>query len=146
VINFYFKDTHRFPEFDTNKIKGWVNYIIKLHKKKAGAISFIFCNDDFLLDINQKFLNHDYYTDIITFNYCYKSVIEGEIYISLDTVMKNSEEYSVDFFNEILRVIIHGILHLIGYDDINEEFQQEMTKQEDYSLDIYYNQFQKKMV
>lgn len=142
MIKFYFKDTNRFPEFNTNKIKGWINYIIKLNQKKTGEINYIFCNDDFLLKINQDFLNHDYYTDIITFNYCEKNVVHGDIYISLDTVKRNSKEYNVAFFNEILRVIIHGVLHLVGFDDVNDDLQRIMTQTEDDSLLVFYNQFQ----
>jgi probable rRNA maturation factor len=141
VIKFYFNNTSRLDEFNTNKIKGWINTIISLSQKKTGEINFIFCDDQFLLQMNREYLQHDYYTDIITFNYCENSLISGEIYISLDTVKRNSEEYHVTYFNEFLRVIIHGILHLIGYDDCNEFLQKEMTKNEDSALAIYYKKF-----
>ena len=118
------------------KLRGWkkvkelVNAIITSEGKVAGEISFIITSDDYLLTVNKEFLNHDYFTDVISFNYSFGDNIAGEIYISEDTVRRNSVEYNVDLDNEMLRVMIHGILHLVGYNDATSEEKQEMRQLE----------------
>ena len=113
------------------KTKELINAIIKSEGKVAGDISFIITSDDYLLTANKEFLNHDYFTDVITFNYSSGANIAGEIYISEDTVRRNSVEYNVDFDEEMLRVMIHGVLHLAGYNDETAEEKQEMRRLED---------------
>ena len=118
------------------KLRGWkkvkelVNAIITSEGKVTGEISFIITSDDYLLTVNKEFLNHDYFTDVISFNYSFGDNIAGEIYISEDTVRRNSVEYNVDLDNEMLRVMIHGILHLVGYNDATSEEKQEMRQLE----------------
>lgn len=134
MIRFYQKET----KFDLQYkaiVKKWIKGIVEASGKRVGDINIIFCNDESLLEINQQFLNHNYYTDIITFDYCEGVVINGELYISVDTVEANSQEYNVSFRDEMHRVIIHGILHLIGFDDHSEEDSAQMREQEDLALD-----------
>lgn len=102
--------------------------------KKLGDISIIFCSDNYILDVNIKYLHHDYFTDIITFDYCEGNVLSGDLFISIDSVRENAVEYGTEFEDELNRVIVHGVLHLIGYDDHTEEDQKEMRSKEDYYL------------
>jgi len=113
------------------KIKELVDDIIKSEGKATGDISFIITSDDYLRNVNKEFLNHDYFTDVISFNYGFDNTVAGEIYISEDTVRRNSIEYNVDLDNEMLRVMIHGVLHLAGYNDATDEEKQEMKRLED---------------
>ena len=107
------------------------NYVCEL-----GAISFIFCNDDYLLDVNRKYLNHDYYTDIITFDYREGDILSGDIFISLDTVRSNAKEFGSTFKDELHRVIVHGVLHLIGFNDKSEEESLVMRENENKCLEL----------
>lgn len=133
MIDFVSEDVD-LPLFSNSKILEWINKIIKNNNCTAGDITYIFCSDNYLLEINRKYLNHDYYTDIITFNYNENKLISGDIFISVDTVFKNSKEYHTNFEMELFRVMIHGILHLIGFEDQTDEQQDEMTRQEDQAL------------
>ena len=102
-----------------------------------GSINIIFCSDNYILDVNQRYLNHDYFTDIISFDYCEGNVISGDLFISIDTVRDNAEFYKADSFdNELQRVMVHGVLHLIGYDDHTPEDQALMREKENYYLDF----------
>ena len=111
-----------------------IKALIREEGKKPGKLNFIFCSDDYLLKINREYLKHDYYTDIITFDYCDKDVISGEMYISLDRVADNARNYKASFDIELRRVIFHGVLHLCGYEDKNDESQALMRAKEDYYL------------
>ena len=102
--------------------------------KKIGEIHYIFCDDEKILEINRQFLQHDYYTDIITFDYCEGDTLSGDIFISVDTVTANAKEYSVSFDEELKRVMIHGILHLCGQNDKTADEQQEMRIKENNAL------------
>lgn len=133
MISFYSQEIDFRLESESN-ISNWIKNIISTYNNKCGDLNIIFCSDDFLLDINKKFLKHDYYTDIITFNLCTKNKISGELYISIDTVNANSVEYNQRFIDELNRVIIHGVLHLIGLDDHTEEDIVKMRKAEDDAL------------
>lgn len=105
-----------------------------LNSRKLGQINFIFCSDEYLLEINKKYLNHDFFTDIITFNFNKKDSIAGDLYISIDRVKENAIEFSTEFITELKRVIIHGVLHLLGHDDYLPELKNIIHKMEDDAL------------
>ena len=135
-INFYFEDVEEF-QLDLPKSILWIKNTIKKEQKETGEISFIFCSDDYLLSINREYLDHDYYTDIITFDYVDQDLISGDIFISIDRVRENASEYKVSFENELNRIIIHGVLHLLGYKDKQANEKKLMTSKEDYYLNDY---------
>jgi len=135
MIEFNFEDIDQ-PRINIDDISEWIKQVIELNNKNVGELTYIFCSDEYLLDINKQYLNHDYYTDIITFNYCEQDIISGDLFISLDTVLDNSKTFGVSYESELHRVIIHGILHLIGFDDKTDESQEEMTRQENLSLEL----------
>lgn len=119
------------------KVKYWIRSIAIAHGKFAENISFIFCSDDYLLKLNKQFLDHDYYTDVITFedtNPNDPNSLNGEIYISLDRIMENAKEFGVTVQHELLRVMAHGVLHLCGYGDKTEEEKDRMAELEDEAL------------
>lgn len=138
MINFYNEDVSR-PKLKYLLLKKWIKEIVLSNNFKIGTVSIVFCSDTYILKINNDFLNHDYFTDIITFNYNELNILSGDIFISLDTVKTNSLQYSTSYENELLRVIIHGILHLIGFNDKSESDLLEMRSKEDESLLVYYN-------
>lgn len=133
------------PDFQLVKepsIRKWIDKVLLDFNATAASINFIFCTDEHLLDINQKYLNHDYYTDIITFPYQqYPQPLEAEIYISIDRVKENARHLGVAFHDELLRVIIHGVLHLLGFDDHSTEDIARMREMEDQCLQLYKEQF-----
>lgn len=104
--------------------------------RRLGDINIIFCSDNYILDVNMKYLQHDYFTDIITFDYCEKKVLSGDLFISVDSVRENSVYYGTEFEDELNRVIVHGLLHLIGYDDDSEDDIKVMREKENYYLDL----------
>jgi rRNA maturation RNase YbeY len=128
-----------FPSINTALLENWIKRIIKEHDYNLGSITIIFCSDQYILKINREFLNHDYFTDIITFDYCENRNISGDLLISLETVRSNSEKFDTDFSDELNRVIIHGILHLIGFDDSTPELKANIRKEEDKALEILQN-------
>lgn len=134
MIRFYQKETKFNLQYKAI-VKKWIKGVVEASGKRVGDINIIFCDDESLLEINKQFLNHNYYTDIITFDYCEGVNISGELYISVDTVEANAKEYEVSFRDEMHRVIIHGILHLIGFDDHSEQQTAQMREQEDLALD-----------
>ncbi|MFM2229480.1 MAG: rRNA maturation RNase YbeY [Bacteroidota bacterium] len=116
----------------------WIQEIISSENKQEGDISYIFCNDEYLLDINQKYLNHDYYTDIISFDYSVANELHGDIFISIDRVLENSKDFNVSFNNELLRVMAHGILHFSGYKDKSDEESLLMRNKENEKIDLFH--------
>ena len=114
----------------------WLRMVAESEIRRIGDITIIFCSDNYILDINRKYLGHDYFTDIITFDYCSGNVLSGDLFISVDSVKENSVEYGTEFEDELNRVIVHGILHLIGYDDHTEEDVKVMREKENYYLDL----------
>ena len=120
------------------KIVNWIKEVVFKNDRKIGDITIVFSNDNYILKINNQYLKHDYFTDIITFDYSTERKIEGDIFISLDTVLSNSIKYKTAFNNELLRVIIHGIFHLIGFKDKTDKEKEEMRKRESESLDLYF--------
>lgn len=119
------------PSLDRAKVEAWIRATAAQYGFATGNINYIFCSDERILEVNRQFLGHDYYTDIITFDYSTRSVVSGDIYISLDTVYANQAEYGE---NELLRVIIHGLLHLTGQNDKKPEDEREMHRKEDVAL------------
>lgn len=121
-----------------DKLERWIETTIAEEGKEADAITVIFCTDDYLLEINRKYLSHDYYTDIITFDYSedipVEGIVAGDLFISFDTVARNAFEYRVRFKQELHRVIIHGVLHLLGYKDKSVAESLQMRAKEDYYL------------
>lgn len=136
MIDFHFKAD--FELEDTTKYSDWATRIIAAQKRKYSQIDYIFCNDDYLLNINQQYLDHDTYTDIITFDYTEEKVISGDIFISIDRIRENASKFKVDFNEELLRVMSHGILHLMGYKDKSEEDSVLMRKKENECINMFH--------
>jgi rRNA maturation RNase YbeY len=129
-------------EFEFDKfelVKKVIAEKIELEKWNLSELNYIFMSDDDLLEVNRQYLNHDYYTDIITFNYNKRRNLAGDMYISIDTIISNAEKFNKTFENEFLRVIFHGLLHLLGYDDKNEKDQEIMTQQEEICLELFFS-------
>jgi len=120
-------------------IRNIIKTIAKDNQFKCGDINYIFCNDDYLLQINQKYLNHDYFTDIVTFNYNNLGSICGDMFISIDRVKENSELYKQKLDIEFVRVIFHGILHLVGFTDDTNEKKKIMRDKEDFYIHLFLN-------
>lgn len=121
---------------DQSQLSHWINSTAKEEGRYIGALNYIFCNDEYLHKINVEFLNHDMYTDIITFDYCVGNEIISDIYISTERVSENAKKYSDSFEEEIHRVLIHGLLHLCGYKDKSEEEKSLMREKENYYLSL----------
>jgi len=119
---------------EKRKIKLRIQSLVTLENKGVGEIAFIFCSDDELLQINQQYLKHDYYTDVITFDYSENTDVSGDIFISIDTVRANAKEYNQSFDEELHRVMAHGILHLCGYKDKTSTQKKTMREKEDFYL------------
>ncbi len=132
----YNTDGVKLPNIKKRATSSWIKTVAQKYNMKIGDIAYIFCDDKKILEINREYLRHDYFTDIITFDYCENNIISGDIFISLDTVRTNAEEYNVSFENELHRVIIHGILHLCGQDDTSDKLQEEMTQKENLALEL----------
>lgn len=113
----------------------WLKAVAQSEGKQLGDISVIFCSDKYILDVNIKYLKHDYYTDIITFDYCEGNTLSGDLFISIDSVRENASFYGSSFADELNRVIVHGLLHLIGYDDHTEADIAMMRAKENYYLE-----------
>lgn len=136
AISFLFEDAN-FEFSDPKKVENWIIKTIETEKCFTGNVTYIFCSDNYLLDVNRKYLNHDYFTDVITFDYVKNRKISGDIFISVDRITENAKIFNVSRENELLRVMIHGVLHLIGYDDQTDEQEEEIHKKEDFYLNIY---------
>ena len=124
------------PKLPKRKISNWIKQIAANYQKRVGEVSIIFCSDSKILELNDKYLSHNYYTDIMTFDYSKAEVISGDIFISIDTVRSNADKYKTDFYNELFRVTIHGILHLCGLKDKTSLERREMKKAENDALNI----------
>lgn len=133
----YIAEEVKLPTIQKQKINRWIKETAAEYNRKVGEIAYIFCNDERILEINKQYLQHDYYTDIITFDYSEGNVISGDIFISVDTVKSNSDEFEVSFEKELQRILIHGILHLCGQDDKTPELRTEMTAKENIALKKY---------
>ena len=124
------------PDINQTIINKWIEAIADYYGKKCGEIAYIFCNDSKIIEVNRQYLQHDYYTDIITFDYTHGSRISGDLFISLDTVESNSEEQNTTYESELHRVIIHGILHLCGINDKGPGEREQMEAAENHALSI----------
>lgn len=134
MIQFFYENL---PESVNTDYKKWLEDLILSEEKKTGEINYIFCDDEYLLKINQDYLQHDYYTDIITFDYVKGKTISAEIFVSLQRISDNASTLSRDYEDELRRVLAHGVLHLIGYKDKTEEEEKEMRRMEDLYLAKY---------
>ena len=134
MINYNFETD--FNLVNQEKITEWVTNTIHKENCKLEEISYIFCDDNYLLNLNINYLDHDTLTDIISFDYSVGKIISGDIFISIERVKENAENFKVDFKNELHRVIIHGILHYCGYKDKTEDEKKEMRYKEDYYLNV----------
>jgi probable rRNA maturation factor len=119
------------PKFLRKKLTRVLKKIVADHKKDLGDIAVIFCDDEYLLNINKEHLSHDFFTDVITFDYCEEDLISGDIFISIDRIKENAKEYKATIELEIVRVVCHGVLHLLGYKDKTAVQKGEMTKMEE---------------
>ena len=140
MISFNVKDVNM-PELDFDKIDVWLHEVAVNYNKRIGNLNYLFCDDNEILRVNKEFLNHDYFTDIITFDYSRKDKVSGDIFISLDTVKSNSRELKVTYESELLRVIAHGLLHLCGIDDKGPGEREIMEENENKALDLWRNHF-----
>ncbi len=127
-------DSIEMPALDERKINRWIRAVAADYGFSLGSIHYIFCSDERELEVNRQFLGHDYYTDIITFDYSTASTLNGDIFISLDTVRSNAEQLGIAFEDELHRILIHGILHLTGQGDKTPETKAEMTAKEEKAL------------
>lgn len=125
------------PSIDRAKVEAWLVEVAKAHGRIAHELSYIFCDDARIIEVNREFLQHDYYTDIITFDYSHGRVISGDMFISLDTVASNAAEIGVEFSQELLRVIVHGVLHLCGINDKGPGEREIMERHENNALALY---------
>ncbi len=125
------------PALDERKVSRWVRAVAAYYGFAVGNIHYIFCSDERELEVNRQFLGHDYYTDVITFDYSTPSTLSGDIFISLDTVRSNAETVGVPFDDELRRIIIHGVLHLTGQGDKTPETKAQMTAKEEHALSLW---------
>lgn len=116
----------------------WISDVIHSENKNIGEISYIFCDDEYLLEINKQYLNHDYYTDIISFDYTVSDVISGDIFVSIDRVKENALDFGASFDNELKRVIIHGVLHFCGFKDKSNEEEEIMRRKEEEKINMFH--------
>ena len=130
-------DSIEMPVLDERKINRWIRAVATHYGFAVGNINYIFCSDERELEVNRRFLGHDYYTDVITFDYSTASTLNGDIFISLDTVRSNAAMVGVTFDYELLRIIIHGVLHLTGQGDKTPETKAQMTAKEEHALSLW---------
>lgn len=135
MISYYNQGTN-YKLKHKRSLSNWINQVVHLENSNfsIGNINVVLCDDEYVLDINKQFLNHNYYTDVITFDYCEDTLISGDLMISIDTVKSNAKEYDVPFIEELYRVIAHGVLHLLGYKDSTENEKSEMRVAENNAL------------
>ena len=133
MISFH-TDNIPMPNIDFRKVEQWIKAVAAQHGFSVGELNYIFCDDEKILAVNREFLQHDYYTDVITFDYSTRTRVNGDIYISLDTVATNAEQVGAPFLHELHRIIIHGLLHLTGQADKTPETKAQMTAKEEDAL------------
>lgn len=129
----------KMPRLDRKAVRAWITSVAASYEgRRVGNVNYIFCNDERILQVNNEFLGHDYYTDIITFDYSEPGVVSGDMYISLDTVFSNSSKFHTSYDTELLRVIIHGVLHLCGINDKGRGERAVMEAAEERALEMWY--------
>lgn len=134
MIDWNFEDVEEFV-LNTIEYEKWISDTVRDYKLNVGELTYIFCSDEYLLEMNRSHLNHDYYTDIITFDYSEKDVVSGDLFISVDRVEENAKDLNIEFSKELARVIIHGVLHLCGLKDKSEEDELLMREAENKALE-----------
>ena len=135
-VNFIGEQVER-PMLKFKKVKIWIKSVLKLQGFTDGNICYIFCSDEYLKILNLKYLNHDYFTDIITFDYSNKNLIQGDMFISVDRVLENADKYRCNLNEEFLRVIVHGLLHLCGFKDETDDERKMMRSMENNYLNLF---------
>lgn len=133
MIHFH-NDNICMPQLNFPQVERWIRAVAADYGFSVGELNYIFCNDEKILAVNQKFLQHDYFTDVITFDYSTPTRVNGDIYISIDTVATNAEQLQVPFLHELHRIIIHGLLHLTGQSDKTPETKAQMTAKEENAI------------
>lgn len=136
MINF-FSETE-FKLKNSEIYKSWLQKVVESENKKIGGLNYIFCDDEYLHEINLKYLNHDTFTDIISFDYSEENNISGDIFISVERVRENAEKFLVNFDTELKRVLVHGVLHFIGYKDHTNEEKEKMRGKEEEKLEMFH--------
>ncbi len=136
MISFNYENNFELPNED--QIASWISRVILSENKKEGEINYIFCNDDYLLNLNEQYLDHDTLTDIISFDYSVGNEIHGDIFISTERVKENAIDFKVTFEEELQRVIVHGVLHYCGYKDKTEDDEWLMRNMEDEKIKMFH--------
>lgn len=132
----YSSENVKFPAIKRRETTAWIKKVAATYQKKIGEVGYLFCDDEHILEVNREYLGHDYYTDIITFDYCEDDVLNGDLVISLDTVRSNAELFNKPYDEELHRVIIHGILHLCGINDKGPGEREIMEAAENRALSL----------
>ena len=137
MVNFFYEDDFNLS-LNKKEVRFWIKNVVKKENKKLSYLNFVFCTDSYLLELNQKYLKHNSLTDVIAFDFSEsKKTIEGDVYISVDRVKENAKKYSPSFKKELLRVLIHGVLHLIGYKDKTKEQKKIMASKENVFVSVF---------
>ncbi len=136
MIEIVYNDIDEIPGFTSEFLHNWFSKVVFLYSKNLFEITIVLCSDEYLLEMNRTHLNHDFYTDIITFDYCENNYISGDLFISTDRVLENSKEFKVSFIDELHRVSVHGLLHLCGLKDKSDEDEKAMRYAENQALNL----------
>jgi probable rRNA maturation factor len=136
MVEFFTEDV-QMPSIEEKNLVSWLSSTCVSEERVLNEVNVIFCSDDFLLQMNIEHLNHDYFTDIITFDYCFDNQVVGDLFISLDRVFDNAKDNNVLFYNELYRVLVHGVLHLCGYKDKTDDESKLMRSKENHYLSLY---------
>ncbi|MCC4212195.1 rRNA maturation RNase YbeY [Leeuwenhoekiella parthenopeia] len=136
-----FNSQNEFKLDKEDQVLNWLNSVAEMENHQVGELGYVFCSDEYLLDINIQYLDHDTYTDIVTFDYKEGTVLNGEMYISTDRVADNAEQFSVSFDSELRRVMVHGLLHMCGFGDKTDEDAKLMRAKEDEYLKLWDERF-----
>ena len=136
MISFNYEN--EFELQNENQIATWISAVILSENKKEGDINYIFCDDEYLLNLNEQYLDHDTLTDIISFDYSVGNELHGDIFISIERVRENAQDFNVTFEEELKRVLVHGVLHYCGYKDKSEEDEQLMRSKEDEKIKMFH--------